>query len=214
MDAITQVPMPANEPVHDYAPHSAERTRLLAELAALNDQPIELPHVIGGTHRTGAGQRIDVVQPHRHAARLGTLTNAGHADATAAIESLRPDKLLDPHACGHAAVRGLLAEGLRRNLRATAVDLRNSGDVTGDRGRVVGYGAYVFEPAEEARLPAAMAEGLLGLARTVIVKGAGAADMPKLEIQGVPRPLLAHRAAFVTLRQNGELRGCRGSMAS
>ncbi|OBH59173.1 1-pyrroline-5-carboxylate dehydrogenase [Mycobacterium colombiense] len=87
MDAITQVPMPANEPVHDYAPHSPERARLRSELAALTDGPIDLPHVIGGTHRMGDGERIDVVQPHRHAAKLGTLTNAAHADAAAAIEA-------------------------------------------------------------------------------------------------------------------------------
>jgi 1-pyrroline-5-carboxylate dehydrogenase len=87
MDAITQVPMPTNEPVHDYAPQSPERTRLLAELAALAHHPIDLPHVIGGKHQMGDGQRIDVVQPHQHAAKLGTLTNAVHADATAAIEA-------------------------------------------------------------------------------------------------------------------------------
>ncbi len=87
MDAITQVPVPANEPVHDYAPQSPERTRLRAELAVLAGHPIDLPHVIGGRHRMGAGERIDVVQPHRHAATLGTLTNASHADATAAIEA-------------------------------------------------------------------------------------------------------------------------------
>jgi 1-pyrroline-5-carboxylate dehydrogenase len=87
MDAITQVPMPANEPVHDYSPQSPERARLRAELAALADHPIDLPHVIGGHHRMGDGERIDVVQPHRHAAKLGTLTNAVHADATAAIEA-------------------------------------------------------------------------------------------------------------------------------
>ncbi|WP_172666887.1 hypothetical protein, partial [Mycobacterium tuberculosis] len=48
MDAITQVPVPANEPVHDYAPKSPERTRLRTELASLADHPIDLPHVIGG----------------------------------------------------------------------------------------------------------------------------------------------------------------------
>jgi 1-pyrroline-5-carboxylate dehydrogenase len=87
MDAITQVPMPANEPAHNYAPHSPERTTLVAELTALADHPIDLPHVIDGRHRMGDGERIDVVQPHRHAATLGTLTNAVHADATAAIEA-------------------------------------------------------------------------------------------------------------------------------
>ncbi len=87
MDAITQVPTPVNEPVRDYAPQSPERTRLRAELAALAEHPIDLPHVIGGSHRMGEGERVDVVQPHRHAATLGTLTNAGHAEATAAVET-------------------------------------------------------------------------------------------------------------------------------
>lgn len=51
MDAITEVPVPVNEPVHDYAPDSAERTRLRAALAALADQPRDLPHIIAGRHR-------------------------------------------------------------------------------------------------------------------------------------------------------------------
>jgi 1-pyrroline-5-carboxylate dehydrogenase len=87
MDAITDVPLPANEPVHDYAPNSPERSRLQAALTALADDPIDLPHVIGGAHRMGNGERIDVVQPHRHAATLGVLTNADHADASAAVDA-------------------------------------------------------------------------------------------------------------------------------
>src|ERR1700750_1119850 len=87
MAPITDVPLPANEPVHEYAPGSGERTRLTEQLRALADDPIDLPHVIGGTHRMVAGTRVDVVQPHPHSSRLGTFTNAEHADATAAIEA-------------------------------------------------------------------------------------------------------------------------------
>ena len=87
MDAITDVPLPANEPIHDYAPGSGERTRLKEALGSLSADPIDLPHVIGGDRRIGDGDRVDVVQPHRHSARLGTFTNATHADATAAIEA-------------------------------------------------------------------------------------------------------------------------------
>ena len=87
MDAITDVPLPANEPVHDFAPGSGERARLTATLKTLAADPIDLPHVIGGEHRMGGGDRIDVVQPHRHAKKLGTITNAEHADATAAIDA-------------------------------------------------------------------------------------------------------------------------------
>src|SRR6476646_6049037 len=87
MDAITDVPLPANEPIHEYAPGSGERARLADALSALAADPVDLPHVIGGTHRMGGGTRTDVVQPHRHSARLGTFTNAEHADATAAIDA-------------------------------------------------------------------------------------------------------------------------------
>lgn len=87
MDARTDVPAPANEPVHDYAPHSAERTRLSAALRDLAATPIDLPHVIAGRHLMGDGERIDVVAPHRHAKRLGTLTNGTAADAAAAVEA-------------------------------------------------------------------------------------------------------------------------------
>jgi len=87
MDAVTEVPAPANEPIHEYAPNSPERARLVAALDTLAGDPIDLPHVIGGEHRMGAGPRTDVVQPHRHSAVLGTFTNAEHADATAAVEA-------------------------------------------------------------------------------------------------------------------------------
>jgi 1-pyrroline-5-carboxylate dehydrogenase len=87
MDAITEVPLPVNEPVHEYAPGSGERSRLTAALKTLTADPVDLPHVIGGIHRMGGGHRVDVVQPHHHAARLGTFTNATHDDATAAIDA-------------------------------------------------------------------------------------------------------------------------------
>ncbi|MGH3562951.1 MAG: aldehyde dehydrogenase family protein, partial [Mycobacterium sp.] len=87
MDAIIEVPLPVNEPVHDYAPDSPERARLRTALATLAGQPRELAHVIGGKHRMGDGERINVVQPHQRDARLGTLTNVTHADATAALEA-------------------------------------------------------------------------------------------------------------------------------
>ena len=87
MDAITDVPAPANEPVFDYAPGSGERSRLTDALKALAAEKIDLPHVIGGAHRMGGGTRTDVVQPHRHSARLGTFTNADGSDATAAVDA-------------------------------------------------------------------------------------------------------------------------------
>ncbi|MEE1927310.1 L-glutamate gamma-semialdehyde dehydrogenase [Streptomyces sp. TRM 70351] len=87
MDAVTQVPAPYNEPVHGYAPGSPERARLERKLKELADNPVDLPMTINGEKRMGGGERFDVVQPHRHAARLGTYANATRADARDAIDA-------------------------------------------------------------------------------------------------------------------------------
>ena len=64
MDAVTNVPQPVNEPVHDYAPGSPEREKLTARLNEMATERVELTMAIGGEHRLGAGEHIDVVQPH------------------------------------------------------------------------------------------------------------------------------------------------------
>ncbi|MFJ9950618.1 L-glutamate gamma-semialdehyde dehydrogenase [Kitasatospora sp. NPDC091207] len=88
MDAVTQVPAPVNEPVHSYAPGSPERARLEAKLKELGGQePVQLTMTINGERRLGGGTEIHVVQPHNHAARLGTLRNATQADAQDAIDT-------------------------------------------------------------------------------------------------------------------------------
>ncbi|WP_432586583.1 L-glutamate gamma-semialdehyde dehydrogenase [Streptomyces sp. HD1123-B1] len=87
MDAVTQVPVPVNEPVHTYAPGTPERARLETKLKELAQNPVELPMTIGGEQRMGGGERFDVVQPHNHAARLGTYANATQADAQDAIDA-------------------------------------------------------------------------------------------------------------------------------
>ncbi len=67
-------------------------------------------------------------------------------EATQAIESLRPDRLTYHHACGRTAINGLLMIAKELGYKAHTVDLKNSGDSAGDKGRVVGYGAYHFNP--------------------------------------------------------------------
>ncbi|GJF30782.1 1-pyrroline-5-carboxylate dehydrogenase [Kitasatospora sp. NE20-6] len=88
MDAVTQVPAPVNEPVRSYAPGSPERARLEARLKELGGQePLQLTMTIDGERRMGGGSEIHVVQPHHHAARLGTLRNATQDDARDAVDT-------------------------------------------------------------------------------------------------------------------------------
>lgn len=62
-----------------------------------------------------------------------------------AIEALRPDQIGFEDACGRIPVSGLLLAARAHGLQAHTLDLRNSGDTAGDKSRVVGYGAYVFQ---------------------------------------------------------------------
>jgi 1-pyrroline-5-carboxylate dehydrogenase len=89
MDAVTQVPTPANEPVLDYAPGSRERADLEVALATLGADRRDLPHTIAGRRVMGGGKRFDVRQPHARRKILGTLRNATVADARAAVDAAK-----------------------------------------------------------------------------------------------------------------------------
>jgi AmmeMemoRadiSam system protein B len=62
-----------------------------------------------------------------------------------AIERLDVHGLDEESACGRVPIRGLLAVARRKGLAARTLDLRNSGDTSGRKDRVVGYGAYAFD---------------------------------------------------------------------
>lgn len=51
-------------------------------------------------------------------------------------------------ACGAGPINGLMVAARRRGMMPRLLDLRNSGDTAGDRGRVVGYGAFAFSEAQ------------------------------------------------------------------
>jgi len=89
MDAVTQVPMPVNEPVLSYAPGSPERAEVEQRLAELVAERHELTCTIGGDQKLGGGEEIDVVQPHARTHVLGTMRNATQDDARAAIDAAR-----------------------------------------------------------------------------------------------------------------------------
>ncbi len=63
---------------------------------------------------------------------------------TRAIESLDWEQIGFDNACGRTPVNGLLFTAKTRQLSATTIDLRNSGDTAGSKDQVVGYGAYAF----------------------------------------------------------------------
>ena len=61
-----------------------------------------------------------------------------------AIENFDAHRISYEMACGATPVAGLLIAAKRHGMEVTTLDLRNSADTAGDRGPVVGYGAWVF----------------------------------------------------------------------
>ncbi len=128
-----------------------------------------------------------------------------------------------PLACGKLPILTLMRVAERKGWKAMRLDYRNSGDVTGDKSRVVGYAAIAFyapSPAAAGEKPAAVAKRelsaaqrkfLLDLARKSAA-AAAAGDRPSEAAGGDATELAESRACFVTLTKKGRLRGCIGSI--
>jgi len=83
-----QPPVPRNEPVLQYAPGSAERMELKAELERQQSTVVEIPVIIGG-HEIRTGDLHDVVMPHDHGHVIARCHMAAETEAQAAIEASR-----------------------------------------------------------------------------------------------------------------------------
>jgi len=126
-------------------------------------------------------------------------------------------------ACGGGPViTVMLAAKALGATRGKVLKYLNSGDVTGDRSRVVGYAAAVFyktaggEEKMKGEKKAGIDLGLSGeekkalhqIAKTVIENKTKKKSIPEFKIDS---PVLKeNRGAFVSLHKKGQLRGCIG----
>ncbi len=141
-------------------------------------------------------------------------------DAEGLNRDLKSDRV---EACGGGPVVAIMlaAKALGAN-RGQVLKYLNSGDVTGDRSRVVGYGAGVFYKAaggkekmkEEKKVGVDLGlsteekKTLHHIAKSVIENKVKGKPVPDFKIES---PVLKeNRGAFVTLQKKGQLRGCIG----
>jgi AmmeMemoRadiSam system protein A len=124
-------------------------------------------------------------------------------------------------ACGGGPiVAAMIASERLGATEAKLLKYANSGDVTGDHSRVVGYGALALVRAAGGHASAtppfsltqAERDELLKLARTS-VETAVRQHRPYDFSGSNSEALMQERGAFVTLKKNGELRGCIGYVA-
>jgi MEMO1 family protein len=126
-------------------------------------------------------------------------------------------------ACGGGPILSVMlaAKALGAN-KGKVLKYLNSGDVTGDRSRVVGYGAGVFYKAAGGKekmkdekkvgvdlgLDPEEKKTLHHIARTVVESKARGKAVPEFKIES--SILKENRGAFVTIHRRGQLRGCIG----
>ncbi|HEX8315536.1 MAG TPA: L-glutamate gamma-semialdehyde dehydrogenase, partial [Flavisolibacter sp.] len=79
-------PIPANEPVHTYAPGSAERAALKKTLAELKSQQVDVPMYIGG-EEVRSGKLQSMHPPHEIAHTLGHYHAGNESHVKQAIEA-------------------------------------------------------------------------------------------------------------------------------
>jgi 1-pyrroline-5-carboxylate dehydrogenase len=83
---IYKVALPANEPVKQYAPGSAERKELQAMLKHMRNMEIEVPMYIGGKEVKG-GKKVRMAPPHDHKHTLGYFYKSEKAHIEQAIQA-------------------------------------------------------------------------------------------------------------------------------
>ncbi len=135
-------------------------------------------------------------------------------ETTRLIETGGWRELTGQHACGMRAIRGFFASKAGAGARVSRLARATSADVSGDRSRVVGYGAWALHgPDGDAIAPGDRA-ALLGVAREALVSRTRTGRAPELSEIGFSTRLQTYGAAFVTLSKAGKLRGCIGSLTA
>ena len=132
------------------------------------------------------------------------------SQTSAAIQRCELEKIGPRQACGCRPLGGLLQIARRDRMEVTILDLRNSGDTAGSKDRVVGYGAYSFHPG--GAYSARQKQTLTTVARQSIESVLKSGQALKVRVGDFDSRLQAPGAAFVTLKIDGRLRGCIGSL--
>lgn len=132
-----------------------------------------------------------------------------------AVSDMDVKAMSKQEACGNAAILTLMHLAKERGWKPIHLDYRTSADppAKADKGRVVGYMSFAFVSAEKEKeepLTAAEKKILLDLARQAVTSAVQKGSRPVVDRVKLPRKFLHPKAAFVTVKREGKLRGCIG----
>ncbi|MBQ7126566.1 AmmeMemoRadiSam system protein B [bacterium] len=124
---------------------------------------------------------------------------------TGKLEFLKPQQ-----ACGITGIMGLIDFANKYDSSLIRVMLYNSGDITNDKQSVVGYGSWFLYPDNRNEyIEKYHSKYVMDTVKNAIVS---AIKNEEYVPHDIPPVLTQYGATFVTLKLNGSLRGCIGSV--
>ncbi len=130
------------------------------------------------------------------------------------IETLEVSSFQHQQACGALGILGLVEFAKNRGFSLIRINMKNSGDVSGDKDSVVGYGSwFLYEDTKSKFIKDNFSDFVIEICKASIKAGL---EGRKLDVQEeykrLPAVLEEYGACFVTLNHNDMLRGCIGSI--
>ncbi len=126
------------------------------------------------------------------------------------IETGRIEFLEQQQACGLIGIKGLVDFANNNECAMIRAEMYNSGDISSDKDKVVGYGSwFMYEDSRNDFIETYFSKYVLKVAKSSII---AAINQEEFIPHKIPAVLTQFGASFVTLKLNGELRGCIGSV--
>ena len=126
------------------------------------------------------------------------------------IETGRIEFLQQPQACGLIGIKGLVDFANNNDCTMIRAEMYNSGDISPEKDKVVGYGSWFLYPGSRNDfIEKNYSKYVLETAKKSIISEMNGEEYIPRQI---PSVLTEYGASFVTLKLNGELRGCIGSI--
>lgn len=115
-------------------------------------------------------------------------------------------------ACGAVGICGLVNFAKDKGFSLIRAGMRNSAASTGDSSRVVGYGSwFLYEGTKNEYIKTYYSDFVIKICKDSILSGL---QLGSYDYDNYPCVFEENGASFVTLKLNGQLRGCIGSIVA
>ena len=128
----------------------------------------------------------------------------------AIIETGKIDCFQNEQACGLIGIKGLIEFANNNEASMIRTEMYNSGDIDNDKERVVGYGSWFLYPGSKNNfIEKYYRQYIFDIVRNSILY---AINQEEFVPEHIPPVMLEYGASFVTIKIEGKLRGCVGSV--